>query len=140
MKTIGCFEKCGKCGEGIWVDEDKDYFKRWLNKYEKIRSIFDITKWRKKVSTAQGNYFHGVIVKKFSEVTGMFPEEAKDHLKWQFLKVSRAGVDGVVRVTIRSYSSLSTLEAEEFHENCRIFILQETGVYVPLPNEPDRSM
>ncbi|ATN95004.1 hypothetical protein [Leptospira phage LE3] len=140
MKSIGCFEKCGKCGEGIWVDEDRPYFKRWLDKYQKIRSIFTIDKWRKKVSTVQGGYFHGVIVKKFSEKTGMMPEEAKYHLKEQFLKVDRVGLDGKIRVTVRSYASLSTMEAEEFHEKCRIYILQEVGQYVPLPNEPDRSM
>lgn len=140
MKSIGCFKKCEQCQEGIWIDEDKSYFKKWLNKYKEIRTFLEADKWRKKSSKHQRGYMFGVIVKKFSDHIGMFPDEAYEYLMNKFLPVDRVGNDGRIYKTRMSYNALSTLEAEELHEKIRIYAITDHQLYIPLPNEPQRTL
>lgn len=92
-----------------------------------------IRKPKKSRSNQQNAYLHGVILQIISEEIGDSIEEVKSAMKYKFLRhTTRAGLE-----TIRDTSSLSTVEFEEFNENCRRWSAEFLNTYIPLPNECD---
>jgi hypothetical protein len=92
-------------------------------------------KIRKPASPRQRKYYHGVIVKMFAEfMSGIDTKEshaeAHDALRVKFL--SQTDDHGLT--VIRSTESLSTVEKEEYHAECRR-LGDSLGFYIPLPNE-----
>jgi len=90
-----------------------------------------VSRKRKRRSVNQNDYFHAVICVMFSEEMGCSPDEAKEALKFHFLrKKSNTGLE-----YCRKTSELSTVEFEEFCSKCRMLGSEMFGAYIPLPNE-----
>jgi hypothetical protein len=90
-----------------------------------------VEKKKKHRSGGQNRYFHAVICVMFGELMGCSADEAKDTLKFEFLrKPLECG-----KWTIRQTSDLSTVEFEEFCSKCRMLGSQMFGAYIPEPNE-----
>ena len=83
----------------------------------------------KKSSLPQNRYYYGVICKLLSDHTGHTVDEMDCILKWKFLKQKDAkGMEYVP-----SKMDLSTVEREEFHEQCRRWAAIVLEVNIPLP-------
>jgi hypothetical protein len=86
---------------------------------------------RKAGSRRQQGYYFGVIIPIACELTGYTKDEAHWSLKYTHLRIRR---DDGKPETVRGYKLLSTVEREEYHENCRRTISQMGG-YCPMPGE-----
>jgi hypothetical protein len=92
-----------------------------------------IERRKKHRSGNQNRYFHSVIVPMIAEEMGCELDEAKDALKWEFLRFQlECGA-----WTVKATSNLSTVEMEEFHSKCRQLGSQMFGCYIPKPHEAD---
>jgi hypothetical protein len=82
-------------------------------------------------SDLQNNYYWGVVI----EITRLFCGYEKDEMHDAFGMLFRKmeAVTGIP--TIRSTTSMSTLEFNEYIEQCRRFAAQELSLYIPDPNE-----
>jgi hypothetical protein len=90
---------------------------------------------QKKTTDPQRRYYFGVIVAMICEEAGYGPEHKEaihEFLKGMFLK----DTSGQLPIT-RSTQSLTTVEREEYHSNCRRWAAEFFGLYIPLPNEVD---
>ena len=114
--------------------EDKEGFKRVLAKYEKREVAITIKPASAIRSSAENRYYWAVIVRMVSEEMGILPDEAHDYLKSLFLKI---GVEknGKRWEIIRSTTTLSIPEFEDYCENARQWASQELNTVIPLPNE-----
>jgi len=118
-----------KNGEIIWEKpQQRDYYLKSLG----TRKIVELLKPpRKPRSNNQNSYYWGVILELISQETGMTPDESHEAMKLLFLKkrVSEK------LWTIRSTSTLNTLEFEEYLENVKRFASLELNIIIPDPNE-----
>jgi len=103
--------------------------------------IYDISPYKKKRSSPQNAFLHGVLFKMaaegMSKKTGkkISIELAKAVLKHQFLqKFTEVGT-----ITIPT-SKLNTTECMEFIEKCQQYCAEMLGVNVPSPNETSYSI
>jgi hypothetical protein len=110
--------------------EDLDKYQRYVQSLDGEYELI-IQRPRKDRSNAQNRYFHGVILPMFAE-NGDTVEFWKNHLKDKFLSYESNG-----RRSVRETSGLSTVEMEEFNENCRRYGAVDFGLNIPLPNEVD---
>jgi hypothetical protein len=94
-----------------------------------------VRKIRKHRSNKQNAFYWSVVVGLLAEHCGYTPEEMHEALKWKFL---RTEVDSPLP-TVRSTTSLSTVEFEEYQEQIRIWASSDLGVYIPLPNEVEAA-
>lgn len=94
--------------------------------------ILSVKKKKKYRSDQQNKYLWGVIYKIISDETGYLDEEVHAHLARKFL-LDRSGKIPVPKST----TELSTMEFEEYTENCRRWGAKELGLNIPLPNEVD---
>ena len=85
----------------------------------------------KKRSLNQNAYYHGVVVDMIAREAGYSSEEAHEALKAKFLRIH----DDSALPTVRSTTSLTTLEFENYLDQCRQLAAEMFGLYVPLPNE-----
>jgi hypothetical protein len=126
-------------GRVVWVGIDG---KRW----ETAKKFWDdkdveitIGPPRKKGTARQRSYYFKVIVTRIAIAAGCDPSEYKEQvheaLKARFLKIE---IDGPLPITKR-YETLTTVEREEYHENCRRFGAEFFGIYIPLPNEMEEA-
>lgn len=85
-------------------------------------------------SIPQNSYYWAVIVRMVSEEMGVLPGEAHDYLKGLFLKV---GVENKGRrwEILRSTTTLSVGEFEDYCEKARQWAANELSTVIPLPNE-----
>jgi hypothetical protein len=90
-------------------------------------------KQKKHRSGGQNRYAHGVVFPMMAECMGCEMEEAKDALKFEFL---RKQLD-CGKWTTRQTSSLTTVEFEEFLSKCRMLASQMFNCYVPEPHETE---
>lgn len=93
-----------------------------------------IGKRKKLRSNSENKYYWAVVVALLSECTGYNPEEMHDALRMLFLKEKGRGFE-----TIRSTSSLSTVEFEDYLSKIRIWASKELACYVPEPNEVETA-
>ncbi len=94
------------------------------------RVALTVEKWKKDRSDAQNRYYWGVVVKILADELGYFPEEMHDALKLEFLRKESKPLP-----TVRSTTSLSTEEFEDYLEKVRIMSLTKYEVRIPLPGE-----
>ncbi len=92
-----------------------------------------LEKRKKHRSDNQNRYAHAVVFPMVAEEMGCEPEEAKDALKWEFLRFQL----DCGAWTVKQTSNLSTVEFEEFLSKCRTLASQMFSCYIPLPNEVD---
>lgn len=99
--------------------------------HEGKRVQVTIERERKQGTARQRSYYWAVIIPIACDITGYTPDEMHQAFKWQHLRIrtEQSRLDSV-----RSTESLSTVEKEQYHENCRRTISQ-LGGYCPLPGE-----
>lgn len=139
---------------------EKERMKRWQEQSFALGSRHFVSFHEEKsfVSGRQMRYCYGVIVKAFMAEGGETnPREQMRKLEKKILSVTReeiieAGLDGVrneetraeLRAELetmiredscRSYSGLSTSEAEDFHMKARFIFQEMYGGILPLPHE-----
>lgn len=90
-----------------------------------------IEKKRKRRSTAENNYYWGVVVELLAEHFGYTPEEMHEALKIEFLKVHTEGKPDTVKGT----KKLTTVEMEDYLSKIRIWASRDYRVFIPEPNE-----
>lgn len=95
-------------------------------------------RWDKNRSNDQNSYYHGVVIKLLSEHTGYDEDDMHEILKSLFLSDrERLMWDKRKKVTrVKSTSTLTTVEFEQYLDKVRKWAAAELGVYIPLPNEP----
>jgi hypothetical protein len=105
-------------------------FDRWLMTLEGQRVTIDIKKFRKNRTTAQNNYYWGVLIDILSKHTGYEPEEMHDAIKIKFMPVEKAGL-----ISGKSTKRLTTIEFVDLIERVQRWAAQDLQVYIPDPNE-----
>ena len=113
--------------------EQRGMFRRWLSSLAGKDVELVVRRRRKQRSLQQNAYYHGVIVKILADHFGYRPAELHAALKYEFLRVDPD--DRRPLATVRSTTSLSTVEFEDFQERVRQWALEEHEVLIPLPNE-----
>jgi hypothetical protein len=92
--------------------------------------ILEVVKTKQR-SKQENSYYWAVIVLYCSNFFGYTREEMHDALKYKFLRVVSPGKPDIFRST----ASLTTVEAEEYYANIRMWMVSEYGVIIPTPNE-----
>ncbi len=123
---IGAVDKAGKL---TLADRDalSGYLRGLIGPVELV-----IRKRRAKRSDPQNRYYWGVVIALTAEYCGYQPEEMHDAWK---LKLLRQEDPDHPMPTIRSTTSLSTQEFEDYLERIRTIAATDLGVVIPLPNE-----
>lgn len=116
-----------------FVPEDSTKWKKDLGKLEGKQVVVTIKQYRRTRSNNQNRYAFGVVFKLIADATGYTVDEAKEAMKWMFLREEH----DILPPTVRSTTELDTAEMEEFLENCRRWASEFLGLYIPLPNEVD---
>jgi hypothetical protein len=141
-------DSCGHFTEdGRWIDENQEYFKRWLSNHHSKRAVLKLKKWRKPRSKDPGSghnqngYYFGVVIPIVIENHGFLTaDEAHDWCKTTFNKKVREKFSVRTQKLIvtefgGSTADLDTLEFELYLERIRMFEAMEFGSVIPLPNE-----
>ena len=106
---------------------------RYLSQLEGEVEV-SIQKKRKKRSTAENNYYWGVVVEMVAEKFGYDDtEQAHEALKLEFLKIHREDRPD----TVGSTKKLSTVEMEDYLSRIRICMARDWELDIPEPNEAD---
>lgn len=87
----------------------------------------------KERSNQQNAYYWGVVIHLIHESTGEDPDRIHGFLSAMFLTRKAWGENPYVESTTK----LSTIEFEDYLENCRRWAAypENLGIYIPLPNE-----
>jgi hypothetical protein len=94
-----------------------------------------IKKKRAQRSGMQNRYYWGIVIAYLSEETGFTKEESHQLMQRMFLRYDKELPDGTTETFVRSTTTLTTVEMEEYVENIRRFALAELGTYIPEPSE-----
>jgi len=105
-------------------------FNKYLLSLEGKDVTVVVKKWKKGRSNNQNRYMWGVCYKIVSEETGHTEDEIHDSLRAMFL-MDKSGKFPIVR----SSTSLTTVEFEDYLEKVRIFAAEKLNCIIPLPNE-----
>lgn len=108
---------------------------RYLRGFANKRVEVTIRPWKAKRSRNQNNYYHGAIVPIIADYCGYTHEEAHEALKHQFLTEHTNGP----LARVRSTTSLTTQEFEDYAERVRLWASVNLGLYIPLPNEAEAA-
>ena len=109
--------------------ENRDYFDNVIKSFNDKKVTLTIEQYKKTRSDNQNRYYWGVIIELLRNELGYTADEMHDALRLKFLRV-RGKVD-----TIKSTAKLSTVEAEEYYSQIRIWASSELNVQIPEPNE-----
>ncbi len=138
METIGQFEKCNSCRKYYWKDENENHW-NWtiMGKFSLQRIYLKLKKFTRYSSARQRGYFHAVIVESFAKESGLDHNSAYESLMMHFYPIEFVNpITKQITKTRKSYTELSTIEAENLHTHARILISEMYGTILPLPNEP----
>ena len=91
-----------------------------------------VFKQKKTRSNEENRYYWGCILRMIADECGMSAEEVHEALKIKFLPNREAKL-----FTVRSTSSLSTVQFEAYMEELRRWAAMELNVVIPLPNEAE---
>lgn len=124
----------GRIENGRLILDEKDAFTSFVSKWEGKEIALSIKKSASTRTNAENRYYWGVIVNMVAAEVGIIPDDAHELLKGLFLKV---GVEheGKRYEIVRSTSSLSVSEFEDYAEKCRQWSAVELDCPIPLPNE-----
>lgn len=84
-------------------------------------------------SRNQNAYYWGVVIRAFSEHSGIDPTSCHCVLKEKFLKGTIEVNDSIFEIT-RDSKSLNTKEFTEYLDHCRIFLANDLDIPTPDPN------
>lgn len=127
LKLIPIFH--GKVVEGKLVLDKKDRFNEYLKKIS--GDIMVVLKRPAKNRTLQENKYYWFMLELIGNELGSSKDEMHQAFKLLFLKKPI----NEKLFTVKSTSTLNTLEFEDYLENIRRFASLELNIYVPLPNE-----
>jgi len=123
-------------------DQDVAEIGKIRGEFNDARVFVTVEKVYKKRSNPQNSYYWGVLVFMFCqgyfEATGdkISSDEAHEMLKGECSRIEVVNQKtGETRLVIQSTTKKTTVEFEEYMEDCRRFILDWFGMVVPLPNE-----
>jgi hypothetical protein len=91
-----------------------------------------VKKYRRTRSNEQNRYYWGVVIPLLANHFGYTKDEMHDALKWEFLRKPESSP-----ATVRSTSSLTTVEFNEFVEAVVVWAATNYQVVIPDPNEAD---
>lgn len=94
----------------------------------RVRLMID--RWKDLRSDNQNRYYWGVVIKILSDELGYFPEEMHEALKLKFLRKESKPLP-----TVRSTTSLTTSEFEDYLETVRVWAITEYQIRIPMPGE-----
>jgi len=117
--------------KGILTVTDTKAFKRWLWTL-KGKVYVTVKKRRKKRSNPQNAYLWGCVYKLISDFSGYTPEETHQIFTGMFLGYEKHG-----RQFVRTTTTLSTIEFEDYAESIRRFASMELSLWIPEPNEKE---
>ena len=124
----------GKVEHGLTcLDRPQDYGK-WVRSLEGQRIELIVRKRRTIRSDRQHRYYWGVVIEMSAECYGYEPAEMHEAWKLHFLR--QESPDHKLP-TVRSTTSLSTVEFEDYQERIRRKTLEDWGLIIPLPNEAE---
>jgi len=122
-----------------------------LSNAKLIRATFDsfkgdrveviIQKAKRKRSSKQNQYLHGVVIPMITDRikflgTRITQAKVKELLKFELLKDELPiGSDGKFITTIKGTSELTTIEFNEFIDNCVIWASETLDIQIPMPKE-----
>ena len=92
--------------------------------------VYNLHPVRKSRSNAQNSYYWAILVKYISDETGYSEDETHAKLAYKFLLVQDSKTPYV-----RSTTTLSTIEFEEYNEKIRQWASSFLSLSLPLPNE-----
>ena len=117
-------DDCGKWyiheGHFCWKSENKEKFKRFIEKVAGLRAVIKTKKWYKLRSINENNYMH-YLFNFIAEETGNSMIDIKGYYK--------------IMYGIKKTSELTTVAMEAFLDKVRIHALAFHGVKCKLPNE-----
>ena len=113
--------------------DNQDRFKKYLSTL-KGRVQLTVRPAKKKRSSQQNRYYHGVVVKILAEELGYEYEEMHQALKFKFLKINHPTLP-----TTRSTAKLSTVEFMDYIDQIVRFASQELNIIIPDPDQIDYS-
>ena len=122
----------GKIQNNKVIFENKDKFEGYLINLEGKDVEIIVRKRKKNRSIPQNNYYFGVVVAIPAEHFGYTPDEMHESFKWMFLRRHAEGKPE----TVRSTTSLTTVEFTSYVEQCRQWCA-ENKIYIPDPGEVD---
>lgn len=97
-----------------------------------IRQKITIEKYVQKRSNPQNNYYFGVVVDMIVKETGSDKDTVHAELKKMFLLIK----DGKIPI-VGSTKKLSTIDFNEYINQCVLWSAEWLGVVIPDPNYPD---
>ncbi len=118
--------------KGKLLLNEQDNFDRYLLTLENKGIKLIIKRIKKYRSNNENRYYWGVVVKLLSEHTGYSSDEMHDALRMLFLRNADRKIP-----TLRSSTSLTTIEFENYLTEIRQWATQELDCFIPLPNEVD---
>jgi ribosomal protein S17E len=131
----------GNVENGEFVPNSKEYFKKAFESYEGKIIELSLKVWHKKRTTPQNSYYWGVVIeliKNFINDLGNDFDSDTIHelLRSLFLKTTKELINkesGEVTTIeyIKSTTKLSTIEFENYIENCKRYAAQQFDIYIP---------
>jgi len=121
----------GKSEKGIVVLDDEKGFTEHIKSLDGKFIQLVVRRYRTNRSNNQNRYYFGIVIKILGDELGYMPDEMHEALKWKFLR------KGGKLETVKSTSSLTTIEFEQYLELIRIWALRDLEINIPLPNEVD---
>jgi hypothetical protein len=120
----------GKVEKGKLILQEQDRFDAYLASLGAQNVDVVVRTWRKPRSNNQNRFLWGVIYQLISEHTGYTREEAHDSMRLLFLKDETRAIP-----TLKSTTSLTTIEMNEYWEKIQQFAAEKLGVVIPDPTE-----
>lgn len=124
-------------GELTLSENQKKTMNAYLKKNEGKLVRITFSAPEKNRSLNQNAYMWGVIYTMIASETGHSTEEVHEFMKCMFLPrhFIRLGKSKKEQQVVKSTTTLSTTEMEEYLERVRAFAAQELNMTIPLPNE-----
>lgn len=113
---------------------EKEKFDNYIRGFRNGEAELIVRKAFRKRSDEQNKYYWSCVVAIPAEHFGYYADEMHEAYKLLFLKKEEQGKP----TTIRSTTSLSTIEFKEFVERCRMWA-EEQGLEIPDPSGVDLS-
>jgi hypothetical protein len=121
----------GKINNGKPKLDQPELFELWPGQFkEGDKMAYRVTKVQKRRSTPQNSYLWGVVYALISQHTGYTIEEVHEAMGFQFRKIANSPM-----IRIRSTTTMSTVEFEEYTAKVRAWASSELNIYIPNPND-----
>lgn len=117
--------------------DNREHFDQIVSSHNGKKVTLTLEEYKRNRSKSQNAYYWSVIVEILRHEFGYSADEMHDALRIRFLK--KPDINGKLN-TIKSTTSLSTKEAEEYYSQIRIWASSEMNVNLPEPNEIDYKL